>query len=360
MPHQLPCEIYKLNQKLEDELSNLMVFSSSSFPEAVMTTIRQAFPKKIAGSRRLVVVEDNAISKQEWLENSQDSDLSVLVSTESRPPDLSLFDFAIGLWGGLSSTRILRLHPLHMFRNWTAVDMARFEAREADLPEVRSHFCDFIYSNKRGDPKRLELLDLVNSYKEVCSYGRVRNNRGPGAFRENWDSEWRGSKMLLQMAHRFSISCENSESQGYTTEKIISSLRAGNVPIYWGNPTVHEDFNPNRFINIHDFSRWECALDEVKQLEENPAYYQQKVSEPWITDGQKEEIDAQISSLERFFGEVIPEALEHMPSTRVNWSNRSSRALAELFISRRRLSSVLGKYALLLKKISKVVRRKPG
>ena len=38
---------------------------------------------------------------------------------------------------------------------------------------------------------------------------------------------------------------------GYTTEKMTQPLSAGSVPIYWGNPTVTTDFNPEAFVNAN-------------------------------------------------------------------------------------------------------------
>jgi len=52
---------------------------------------------------------------------------------------------------------------------------------------------------------------------------------------------------------KFNISFENSNSHGYVTEKILHSMYAGSIPIYWGSSQVKEDFNPDSFIYHGDF-----------------------------------------------------------------------------------------------------------
>ena len=46
---------------------------------------------------------------------------------------------------------------------------------------------------------------------------------------------------------------ENTYAPGYTTEKIMDAFASGCVPIYYGDPLVVQDFNPDSFINAHDF-----------------------------------------------------------------------------------------------------------
>jgi len=76
--------------------------------------------------------------------------------------------------------------------------------------------------------------------------------------REN--KNWTQSKVDFISNYKFTIAFENSSYIGYTTEKMLNPLSAASVPIYWGNPEVEEDFNPNAFINANGY---EDRLDEL-------------------------------------------------------------------------------------------------
>ena len=52
------------------------------------------------------------------------------------------------------------------------------------------------------------------------------------------------------MKYKFSIGMENSEADGYASEKILDSLWAGTIPIYYGDYMVDEYINPKTYILI--------------------------------------------------------------------------------------------------------------
>jgi hypothetical protein len=63
----------------------------------------------------------------------------------------------------------------------------------------------------------------------------------------------------------------------------VSALVAKTIPIYWGNPNIHKEFNARRFINCHDYTSFEDVLKKVKELDENDDMYLQMVNEPFAT-----------------------------------------------------------------------------
>jgi hypothetical protein len=96
--------------------------------------------------------------------------------------------------------------------------------------------------------------------------GRVLNNCRP--FDEH-NYSFRGKVDYLK-DYRFTIAFENQSTVGYTTEKIIHPFIAGSIPIYWGNPKVAELFNPEAFINCHDFDDFESVISHVIQVDNDP------------------------------------------------------------------------------------------
>ena len=58
------------------------------------------------------------------------------------------------------------------------------------------------------------------------------------------------NKIEFLSSYKFSISMENSEGDGYVTEKIIESFIAGTIPIYYGDYMIDEYINPKAYILI--------------------------------------------------------------------------------------------------------------
>ena len=78
------------------------------------------------------------------------------------------------------------------------------------------------------------------------------------------------------------ITFENTSKEYYHTEKIWNALRAGTVPIYWGDPLINEVFNTQCFLHIPtrnnkadqftDFTKIIDILD--KEKDDNTKYLQ--------------------------------------------------------------------------------------
>ena len=74
-------------------------------------------------------------------------------------------------------------------------------------------------------------------------------------------------KIAFERDYKFTMCFENTSSIGYTSEKIMEAFAGRTVPIYWGNPDIAEEFNPEAFINCHDFDSFEEVLEEIKRLD---------------------------------------------------------------------------------------------
>ena len=116
-------------------------------------------------------------------------------------------------------------------------------------------FCNYVISNALSADERSIMIEKLSGYKQLDSGGRYHNNvGGPVA-----------DKIEFAKGYKFSIAFENSGSRGYTTEKIMESFASKSVPIYWGNPDIAKEFNPDSFINCHDFASFDEAVEYVKK-----------------------------------------------------------------------------------------------
>ena len=132
----------------------------------------------------------------------------------------------------------------------------------------KTKFCCFVYSNsvKFRENFCLEL----SKYKKVDCGGSSLNNVN-GKIKD---------KIIFQKDHKFCIAYENSETPGYTTEKIMDAYRSNCIPIYRGSKTILEDFNPETFINSYDYETEEELINYIKKVDNEPELYNSYLNKP--------------------------------------------------------------------------------
>ncbi len=131
-------------------------------------------------------------------------------------------------------------------------------------------FCNFMVSNPVGKVRN-RFFERLSKYKHIDSGGKYRNNVGGRV--EN--------KANFIKDHKFSLAFENSSYPGYSTEKIVEAFFANSLPIYWGNPLIHEDFNPDAFLNYHAFPSEKQFIEYIKEVDNNDELYLQHLRAPW-------------------------------------------------------------------------------
>ncbi len=129
-------------------------------------------------------------------------------------------------------------------------------------------------SNPNAAVEREQMLDELNRYQTVDCGGRYRNNVG-GPVKD---------KLAFARNYRFTIAFENSTMSGYTTEKIFEAFAADTIPIYWGSPRIAEEFNPEAFINCHDFSDLKSVAERVKEINEDQELYLKMIKAPIVRE----------------------------------------------------------------------------
>lgn len=92
---------------------------------------------------------------------------------------------------------------------------------------------------------------------------------------------------MLKSRYKFSIAFENASYKGYTTEKLITSMQADTIPVYWGNPNVGAEFNTKSFINCHDYKSFDDVIEKIKELDNDENAYKKMFAEPWLTPEQE-------------------------------------------------------------------------
>lgn len=218
------------------------------------------------------------------------SGLKVAYLGEALDGDMNLFDYVIGFSNRYEDNcRFIRLpDPSDMFKGFLSAKRNTLGMEDAAhlLANSKSGFCNFLYSNGKAHPRRDELFFLINSYKRVDSLGKhLCNMPQPGTGYGNGHAK---ECVVIKSPYKFSIAAENAVFPGYTTEKVLTSLEAHTIPIYWGNPDVADDINPKAIINASSFESDESLLDAVRRIDADDTLWAEIVSEPWRTPGQVE------------------------------------------------------------------------
>lgn len=200
----------------------------------------------------------------------------IFIATENVIPDFNICDFAFGFQRIVFEDRYQRcpnfvFYPRHDF------DKIGVFPNKRDIAQLR--FCDFIYANATAIPYRDELFRALSRYKFVDAIGKhLRNSELD--IGKHFVDEWQFKKIALQHMFKFSITVENNTSKGYTSEKILHALMAGSIPIYYGNPDIELDINPERFINCHRYKSIDDIVARVMEIDDNDTLYGEIVSKP--------------------------------------------------------------------------------
>ncbi len=196
----------------------------------------------------------------------------IFYTGENIDPDFNLVDYAMGFPDITYYDRYLRLPHYVLYPR--ACELAKKKPSMTDEEYLGRKFCNYVISNAVSGPERLVMIDKLSSYKELASGGRYHNNvGGPVA-----------DKIDFSRGYKFSIAFENSSSRGYTTEKIMESFASETVPIYWGNPDIAKEFNPDSFINCHDFDSFDDAVRFIKKVDEDDELYLKMVKAQIVRD----------------------------------------------------------------------------
>lgn len=197
----------------------------------------------------------------------------IFYTGENVVPNFNYCDYALGFHHLTFEDRYMRL-PLWAWKNEAALKLEKKEAvgREA----LNRRFCNQVVSNiKQTDGMREAFFERLNAYKTVDSGGKYKNNvGGPVA-----------DKRAFQARYKFSLAFENIAARGYCTEKIFDAFRAGSVPVYYGDETAVADFNPEAFINVHDYASIDEAVEAIQKLDSDDTAYLKMLNAPVYKTG---------------------------------------------------------------------------
>jgi len=120
-------------------------------------------------------------------------------------------------------------------------------------------------SNNMEDLRRKD----PTAYEHIFPISRAPTYRNPYLFRN----------------YRFTLVFENTDLEGYVTEKIVNAFKGNSIPIYFGGGgMIDQLFNPKAFIDARNFSSPEACADFVMQLSRDSDRLVQMYREPVFRD----------------------------------------------------------------------------
>ena len=281
--HELDDIINQLNIK-DSELASRLVIDEEN-PDYIIATDKTFLMYKACNKLR-----------DYFLHNKES--IFIFFTGECLDADLNLFDYAFTLNSELKcGDRIV--YYIGYINDIGDNTFTREEARK--ILENAPKFCNFIYSHEQ-EP-RDSFFHMLSRYKRVDSLGKNLNNTD--IHSEIFVKNWYQDSINLKTGYKFSLAIENAAYKGYTTEKIISSLQAHNVPIYWGDPAVTELINPKAFINCADYDSFNEVIERVKEIDNDDEKWLDMVTQPWQTEEQKARTFQLINEYDKFIHNIF-------------------------------------------------------
>lgn len=236
----------------------------------------------------------------------------VFFTREAVTPDFNICDYAIGFDHGLSfADRFVRLpgpvqlYPAFVKQSKNEIDDLDKAAKEL---KQKTGFCNFLYSNPFAHPNRDLLFYAISNYKGVDSLGKHLNNVGNKA--EGYKGH-EDDSITLKRQYKFSIASENASFDGYTSEKIVTSLIAHTIPIYFGDKHIVENINPDCFVNCNNYNSLDEVVDAIKEIDGNDELWCRMISQPWQTQQQIDDSIIRVEKYQSFFCHIFSQDIHN-------------------------------------------------
>ena len=172
--------------------------------------------------------------------------------------------------------------------------------------ESFDHFCSFVVSNPNNFMRNGFYHQLsAQNLGKVHSYGRYLTN-DMRLIQESSGRYWRDAKYSFfnTYKHKYAIAFENSSYPYYCTEKLMDAFLAGSIPLYWGDPKINEDWNPEAFINVGKIGVDE-AIKKIRELETNAEEFDKIYKQDIFTKTQIEIHENNMRVFEEWLIEII-------------------------------------------------------
>lgn len=235
-------------------------------------------------------------------------DMNFNIGFDYRPHDSTYLRLPLWIieinWFGCDPERVVNPKPF---------PLERITDVYPDEIAGRHLFCGFVVSNP-NNPLRNEAFHRLSTYKPVASGGALFNNIGHKLEGGPGGGGGELTKLNFFKQCKFALVFENSEHPGYVTEKLLHAKAAGCIPIYWGDPEVAKDFNPEAFVDARTLlgsgpePNWNALIAEVKHIDTNAHKWLQMYNTPLFYPDTIQRVEKIMTTLLNMFSITPPTA----------------------------------------------------
>ena len=213
--------------------------------------------------------------------------VKVFFTGENTAPNFNKCDYAISFSPIEFRDRHFRYGGGFSEAIYKAVKARKNESLDRNL--TKRKFCNFVYKNNKnldGVNARNAFFKLLSKYKHIDSPGKVFNNM-KNAIEPRYGN-WRQGKIDFIKNYKFTIAFENTNTEGYTSEKLPDAFIAHSIPIYYGNSVVGMDYNKKAFIHVNDYNTFEDVVKKVIELDNDDDAYMAMLNEPPLVNATRD------------------------------------------------------------------------
>lgn len=232
---------------------------------------------------------------REHLKPKYNDSIKIAYYSENKIPDLNFADFAFG-----------QAHIMYLDRYLKYPDFiwALEKVKKYDIQKIRNDaindnnkkFCAAVISDNFGKGRlRFNFFNELNKYKKIDMGGRALNNIG----------EYVSDKIKFLSSYKFSFSMENSDGDGYVSEKIIDSFLAGTIPIYYGDYMVDEYINPKSFILIRGEKDIKQKIEYIKKIDNDDELFHKILKEKIFNENYELILEKNLHEKLMFFSNIF-------------------------------------------------------
>ena len=276
----------KYNVIIDPINPDIIIHSDLNYDENAVDTYTKALPTKFTQSDK---------SKKFLYISGEVADFySPIISNENQ--------WCIG-YNKFEHPRYLR-QPSGAFDVWTMFDEARIvdsplewitQKRDYNIISKRNTgFCSITQAS--DNEFRGKVFDKLSEYKTVSSSGPWRQtvHGEDGLNKYQWQhTDYTGridgltyrEKIEFFKKYKFNISIHYTNTDYILQEKLYHAYFSGAVPIFFGNKYILEEgFNPDSFINLHDYSNLDDFLELVKRIDSDNDLHKSYIEVPIFKD----------------------------------------------------------------------------
>ena len=214
----------------------------------------------------------NVFDEKDLTEKYRNIDaIRIALFTENEYPDMNAADYFVANFHINYFDRYFKMN-IFFWQNFKEINAMRLGVL---YRPIRKKFCAAVISNcEEGFTFRIDFINKLNNYKKVDMGGKCYTNIH-GKVR---------NKIKFLSKYKFSIAMENSRGDGYLSEKIVQSFRAGTIPIYYGDYLVDEFVNPKTYILIKGDKDIDKKIEYIKKIDNDNKLYMEIMKEKPIID----------------------------------------------------------------------------